>query len=198
MRIGLDFDNTIVCYDGIFHALAVERELIPASTPAHKQAVRDHLRAVGREDDWTRLQGVVYGEEILRAVPFPDACETIRRCAKLGADLVLISHRTRTPALGPDVDLHQAARRWLTSQQLDDCFREIHFAETRAAKYARIAETTRECFVDDLPEFLRDASFPESTQRVLFDPAHQHADCETWIRVNGWRELATWIEEQWR
>jgi hypothetical protein len=29
MRIGLDFDNTIACYDGVFHAAALERGLIP-------------------------------------------------------------------------------------------------------------------------------------------------------------------------
>ena len=29
MLIGVDFDNTIVCYDKLFHQLALERSLIP-------------------------------------------------------------------------------------------------------------------------------------------------------------------------
>ena len=29
MLVGLDFDNTIVCYDGLFHWLAAERSFVP-------------------------------------------------------------------------------------------------------------------------------------------------------------------------
>jgi hypothetical protein len=29
MRIGLDFDNTIICYDAVFASAAVERGLLP-------------------------------------------------------------------------------------------------------------------------------------------------------------------------
>src|SRR4029079_9696971 len=61
MLIGLDFDNTIVRYDRLFHRLARKRGLIPDGIPVSKQAVRDHLRANGREADWTELQGMAYG-----------------------------------------------------------------------------------------------------------------------------------------
>ena len=58
MLIGVDFDNTIVCYDRLFHHVAVERSLIPATLPADKESVRNYLREQGREDDWTELQGL--------------------------------------------------------------------------------------------------------------------------------------------
>src|SRR5262245_43078397 len=45
MLIGVDFDNTIVSYDALFHRIATERDLIPADLPVNKTAVRDHLRA---------------------------------------------------------------------------------------------------------------------------------------------------------
>ena len=54
MRIGVDFDNTIVCYDRLFHRLARERGLIPETVPQTKGAVRDYLRSIDREDDWTK------------------------------------------------------------------------------------------------------------------------------------------------
>ena len=44
MRIGLDFDNTIVSYDALFHRVAREQDVVPANTPVNKIAVRDHLR----------------------------------------------------------------------------------------------------------------------------------------------------------
>ena len=49
LRVGIDFDNTIVCYDEIFHRVALERELIPRDTPKNKESVRDYLRQVGKE-----------------------------------------------------------------------------------------------------------------------------------------------------
>ena len=61
MRIGLDFDNTIVSYDALFHKVARERDCVPAATPVNKVAVRDYLRGVNQEDVWTAMQGYVYG-----------------------------------------------------------------------------------------------------------------------------------------
>ncbi len=39
MLVGLDFDNTIVCYDRLFHRLASERGFITEAVPATKGAV---------------------------------------------------------------------------------------------------------------------------------------------------------------
>ena len=46
--LGVDFDNTIVSYDCLFHRVAAERGLIPASLVATKGAVRDYLRRSSR------------------------------------------------------------------------------------------------------------------------------------------------------
>ena len=70
MRIGIDFDNTIVSYDALFHKVAREQGVVPPNTPANKLAVRDYLRQIGKEDLWTEMQGYVYGERMdeVRAV----------------------------------------------------------------------------------------------------------------------------------
>ena len=39
MIIGVDFDNTIVCYDKVFHVAAYEKGLIPADLPVSKGRV---------------------------------------------------------------------------------------------------------------------------------------------------------------
>lgn len=61
MRIGIDFDNTTACYDGVFHRIAVAQGLIPATTPTDKTSVRHCLRAQGKDSAFTELQGYVYG-----------------------------------------------------------------------------------------------------------------------------------------
>ena len=64
----IDFDNTIADYDRLFHRLACERNLIP-ELPATKRAVRDSLRAGGREAIG-RGASVAYGPRITEAEPF--------------------------------------------------------------------------------------------------------------------------------
>ena len=64
MHIGLDFDNTIACYDQSFIQVATKRNLVPHDWVGGKRALRDFLRAQGEvgELEWQFLQGQVYGE----------------------------------------------------------------------------------------------------------------------------------------
>jgi hypothetical protein len=50
MIIGLDFDNTIVSYDSLFHKVSLEQNLINEIFEANKIKIRDYLRAVNKED----------------------------------------------------------------------------------------------------------------------------------------------------
>ena len=59
--IGLDFDNTLVCYDKLFHKTALERGLIDKSIPRNKIAIRDYLRSKDKDEEFTLLQGEIYG-----------------------------------------------------------------------------------------------------------------------------------------
>ena len=68
MKIGVDFDNTIVSYDKVFHKVALEQSLIKSNLNISKIAVRDYLREQGQNNIWTELQGYVYGERMLDAV----------------------------------------------------------------------------------------------------------------------------------
>ncbi len=199
MRIGLDFDNTIVSYDTVFHQVAQERGLIPLDLPVSKTSVRDHLRRAGREDTWTEMQGWVYGTRMNDAEPFPGVRETLRHLRGNGHELFIVSHKTRHPYRGPAYDLHQAAVAWIDTVLRDaegalvtpSC---IYFCERKEEKIARIAEVGCEAFLDDLPEILVMRNFPVSARRLLFDPAHQypaHWATEGCVlhRVVSWLEL---------
>src|SRR5690349_18737381 len=120
MRIGLDFDNTIVCYDAAFYRAARDRDLIPADVTPTKDGVRNWLRAAGREDDWTELQGYIYGARMDLAEAFPGVREFMRRAAAAGCALDIVSHKTRHPYRGQKYDLHQSALGWLEAQGFFD------------------------------------------------------------------------------
>jgi len=195
MRIGVDFDNTIVGYDALFHRVAREWGCIPEDLPANKSEVRNHLRRIGREELWTRMQGVVYGARMAEAVPYPGVREFFRSCRQRGLSVFIISHKTRRPFLGEPHDLHAAALNWLEQQGFfaDDqlaLLRDQVFLElTKEAKLARIAACGCTHFVDDLPEFLGEAAFPGAVQRVLFDPNGMYVGENRFARAASWAEV---------
>ena len=173
MRIGLDFDNTIVCYDHAIEILAEQTFSLPAGLPRTKLALRDFLRQEGREPEWTAFQGALYGPGMQHAQPFPQAIETMLIIQKQGHELVIVSHRSLRPYAGPAYDLHAAARGWVRERlESQGLFKNghVYFHETLAAKIAAIGSLGCDVFLDDLPEVLGDDQFPNKTQGILFDP----------------------------
>lgn len=200
MKIGVDFDNTIVCYDSLFHALAREQGLLDASVAVNKGAVRDALRAMGHEETWIALQGEVYGARLQEAEMFPGVLDFFRACHAQGLELAIVSHKTRHPFRGPQYDLHAAARNWLEYHGFTGTGgAPLHQAQvflelTKQAKCERIAALGCDYFIDDLPEFLQDAAFPPDTGKVLFDPAAAHLD-RGLLRFGSWAELLAWVSQ---
>jgi hypothetical protein len=196
MRIGIDFDNTIACYDGVFHAAAMERGLIPADLGRDKNSVRDHLNGSGRKDDFTELQGYVYGSRMDLVSPYPGFAEFVAAARRAGHALFVVSHKTRHPILGPKHDMHAAARGFLVARdlvgggahQIDPA--NVFFELTKEEKVARAQALACEVFIDDLPEILAMSGFPDGMRKVLFDPEHQFAGKAAQLdRRGSWAEI---------
>lgn len=199
MRLGIDFDNTIVSYDALFHRVAVEQAVVPATCVVSKLAVRDHLRAAGKEDVWTTMQGYVYGARMDEAIAFPGALEFLAWARGAGIALAIISHRTRHPFLGPRYDLHESARRWVdTHLTCGDrplvAASSVFFTLTREEKIRCIDDWRCDYFIDDLPEVLDAAAFPSDTVKLLFDPDGVH---ETAVeRFRDWNSARRYFESK--
>jgi hypothetical protein len=191
MRIGIDFDNTIVCYDGVFHAAALECGLIPAELPRDKNSIRDHLNGTGRNDDFTELQGYIYGARMNLVALYPGFAEFVAAARKAGHELFIISHKTRHPMLGPKHDLHAAAKGFLAARgvvgngasQIDPS--RVFFELTQQDKVTRVAVLQCEVFVDDLPEILAMPGFPKGMRRILFDPENR-------FEKSGYQRHSSW------
>ncbi len=195
MHIGVDFDNTIVCYDALFHKVAREKNLIPAEVPVNKTDVRNHLRRVNNEDAWTEMQGYVYGPRITEAAPYPGVIEFFQACRTAGIRVSIISHKTKHPFLGEKHNLHAAAQNWLEQQGFFDSARiglpldNAFFELTKQAKLERIARCGCTHFIDDLPEFLGEAAFPTGALRILFDSNDLYATEKRFVRVLDWKSV---------
>ena len=176
MRVGIDFDNTIICYDGVFLEQARQRGLVPADFTGAKRAVRDAVRLLpGGEASWQRLQGYAYGRGIDGAHCFAGLDAFLARARAAGARIVVVSHKTEYGHHDPaGVNLRDAARRWMHAQGLFAgpghglSKSDVHFADTRAEKLAKIRETGCALFIDDLEEVLGDPAFPAEVRRILF------------------------------
>lgn len=201
MLIGIDFDNTIVSYDTLFHKVASEQGAVPGTTPRNKVAVRDHLRAIGKEDVWTEMQGYVYGARMEEAEAYPGVIEFFRWARASGVPLCIVSHKTLHPFIGPKYDLHQAARGWIETHLFDEqgqliAPERVFFELTKEAKWNRIGAAACDWFIDDLPEILLAEAFPDQVQRILFDPETHHPDSDGLTRLGDWSEIRRHFERQ--
>lgn len=193
MRIGFDFDNTIVSYDALFHKIAVEQNIIPVELPQQKIAVRDYLRAIDKEDLWTNMQGYVYGARMMEAIIYSGVIETMQRLNTAGHTLYIISHKTQYPYQGACYDLHGAARQWISHylcihDQSIIPHDQIFFEVSKENKLNRIEELHCDIFLDDLPDIVLAKDFPKLTKAYLFDPDHHHKN----LQLSGIKTVSSW------
>lgn len=194
MLIGLDFDNTIVSYDSLFHKVALEDKLITIETPKNKVAIRNQLRSNGEEEKWTELQGKVYGARMSEAEVFPGLINFLGWATSSDVKLVIVSHKTLHPFIGPAYNLHESALAWILANLKDerDLFfprDQIFFELTKDDKLNRIGHLGCNIFIDDLPEILLDKSFPAGPERILFDPNSFHTDQLGILRFTSWTSI---------
>jgi hypothetical protein len=194
MRIGIDFDNTLIDYDRVFLKAARERGLVSRDFIGSKKAVRDAIRLLpDGEPVWQRLQGHVYGAGIGGAVPFPGAREFLFRCAREGVVTFIVSHKTRFGHYDPArVDLREAARDWMGAQGFLEAVPadRLYFEDDREHKIARIVALRCTHFIDDLEEVFADPSFPTGVRRILLAEGSA-ASCDE--LCGDWREITAAI-----
>jgi len=181
MRIGIDLDNTILSYTGLFHALAAEFGWIDAGCPVQKDAIKDSLKRVARSDGlgelrWQRLQARVYGPDIDRAPLFDGFAEFVAMAREKGWALVIVSHKTEVSNLDPTVNLRRHARRTLAERGFFDSVErggfgftqaDVYFENERIDKVRTIARLSLTHFIDDMPQVLEHEHFPRNTQPIL-------------------------------
>jgi hypothetical protein len=193
MHLGLDFDNTLISYDILFRKVALEQGLIPQETDSNKNAVRDYLRSADREDEWTKLQGEVYGGRILEAAPYPGMKQALRSIAGLNVPLTIVSHKTKTPFMGKQWDLHAAARTWLNQHGMhlssgpNISHERTFFELTKQAKCNRIVAVGCTHYVDDLPEILE--MLPDTIIKIHFSPEGHSTSNADWLVMQSWNKL---------
>lgn len=196
MLIGVDFDNTIACYDLLFHRRALAAGLIEADLPKTKASVRRQVRERHGDLAWQRLQGEVYGPRMQEARLIPGVLEFFRRCRREGIEVRIVSHKTPFGHFDATrTSLPGAALRWMERNRFFETEQTgltphmVHFEPTRAEKIARIERLGCTHFIDDLPEVLLDADFPPQVGKILFS-AEAVPDTPQLTHCPDWQAIA--------
>ena len=175
MRIGIDFDNTIVSYDHVFTAEARARGLIGDGFTGTKTEIRDHIRSLDDgELEWQRLQGRVYGALMAEARLIEGVGAFLEQSREQDHEIFIVSHKTQFGHYDPDrVDLRKTAMTWMQTRGFFDGgygFKpeNIFFEPTRKEKVARIGTLGCSHFIDDLIEVFKEPDFPDGVEKLLF------------------------------
>lgn len=198
MRIGIDFDNTLACYDPVFTRLAQERGLIGPDEQGTKQGLRQLIR---RKENgellWQQIQGEAYGLRMQEAEQFIGEDQFLRRCAATpDIDIFIVSHKTEFGHFDKtQTNLRDAAYLWMCNQGFFDPMsyaipqNHLFFESTQQEKLARITDLHCDIFIDDLLELFSSPFFPQNTKRILFANT---GNCESIAQVDA--VCASWAE----
>jgi hypothetical protein len=202
LKVGIDFDNTIVSYDALMYETAVSWRLLDIGMRRDKRSIRDQLRSLpDGENHWRRLQTYAYGEGMLSAHPMDGVMDFLHYCRTNGIPIWIVSHKTEYNNFGPPtVNLRQAAMTWLSEQGF---FNEaitgltperVFFEPTREEKVARIAALAPHYFVDDLEETFQEPTFPSEVCKIHYVPHEESSSVVDAFHANSWSAILQFMQ----
>ena len=190
LTIGVDFDNTLVCYDKSVLALA-KRNFSVSERFKSKSEVKSYITDFYGNFAWTKFQGELYGPGMEYAEPYENAVDTISELSSLGVKILILSHRSKHPYAGKKYDLHKYAKNWITKNlkfENQNTVKETSafFFEDKAEKIQAIKDNACDFFLDDLIEIISSKDFPSETTGILFDPEKKNK----WSHcISNWKQL---------
>lgn len=176
-RIGVDFDNTIACYDVVFLKATQDMGYFLDHSDLTKSQVKQKVLELNKGDlIWQKIQGQVYGKYMHQATVYSGFIEFLWLSKLRGDEVCIVSHKSEYGHFDESkTNLRQAATAWiranLISATFDQAFNEankIYFEPTREAKVNRISEIECDIFIDDLQEVFDEDAFPVRTEKILF------------------------------
>ena len=191
MRIGFDFDNTIVDYDLVFTQIANELNLEYLDSP--KNSIKNYYEVeLGKPNSWKKIQFKVYCELISKIAPSDKFITFLYWLIDNKHDIFIVSHKTKYIKINnKNLNLRQPAKKWV-EKNIPIFNKERIFFETSAiAKIRKIKLLNLDFFVDDLITILNHRHFPLKTKKILFN-SRLHKLNKIYIASN-WDEVKKYI-----
>jgi len=194
MLIGLDFDNTIACYDSVFSSEAKIKGLVNKTWKGSKKDLK--LLMNDQENGlilWQEMQGQVYGPSMHKATLFPGVARFLVRCKLQGHSVYIVSHKTKYGHFDKTKTLlREASLNWMenkgffTKDQFSIDRKNIFFANTQSEKVLKIKNLNLDVFVDDLEEIFAHIDFPD-IKKILFSNS---SEIQGGVKLcNNWTDI---------
>jgi len=192
MIVGFDFDNTIINYTHSFIDLSRKKKLVPEKNNKNKVSIRNYLREKNIEDQWTILQGEVYGKNIMKAEIYVGVLEALSYLSKKNIRIKIISHKTQFPYIGEKINLRSSAMKWIKKNLICNLNikinqKDIFFEDTVENKIIKIKDENCDIYIDDLPEILN--LLPSQIKKILFSPYKIKNHNSKFFIMNSWKEF---------
>ena len=196
MLIGLDFDNTIACYNDVFSSEAKIKGLVHKEWKGNKQDLKLLISAKETgQTIWQTMQGQVYGPSMQKATLFPGVARFLLRCKLKGHTVFIVSHKTKYGHFDKTKTLlREASLNWMDSKGffIDTQFginrKNIFFTNTQREKILKIKSLNLDVFVDDLEEIFLHHDFPK-IKKILFSSSssieHHVELCNNWTDIEN-------------
>jgi len=203
--IGIDFDNTIACYDHVFCNVARKLGMLEDGGLLSKSQVKNNLlKQVDGDLSWQKLQGKVYGKYMHLASLFPGVIEFLYLSRLKNYRIVVVSHKSEYGHFDEEkVPLRDAAMKWMQNIGIVDTNtsllneKDVYFSSTRELKVKKIQELKCDYFIDDLVEVFNESTFPKSIKKILFEPGQKHSVGNDINIAGSWRQIQKTILDDW-
>ena len=194
MRIGFDFDNTIVDYDLVFTQIANELNLEYLGSP--KNSIKNYYEVeLGQPNSWKKIQFKVYCELISKIAPSEKFISLLNWLINNNHDIFIVSHKTQNIKINnKNLNLRQPAKKWIEDNIPIFNKERIFFESSAIAKIRKIKSLNLDFFVDDLMTILNHRQFPQITKKILFNSSLDKLN-KIYIASN-WDEVKKYIIDE--
>jgi hypothetical protein len=198
--IGIDFDNTIVCYDDVFCNLAFNKGWVNKNSGLSKNKVRDLIHKSNNGiEKWKELQSMVYSDLISIAPPMSDVFKFIKSCNYHNISICIVSHKTEYAEIDTNGgNLREKALDWIHAHKVKYGVHlpadNIYFTDTREEKIKLIKKLKFDYFIDDLEGVLCHRIFPRDVRRILISRSKKrvYSNCSL-TRKKNWSEIRDYV-----
>lgn len=194
MIIGIDFDNTIIDYNCLFYNAGLSLGVLPVNSSQDKITIRRMLVERGLEDNWVKIQGLVYGKYIRSAKVMEGFSTFASLCFGANWKIFIISHKTQNALIGEKFDLHNSALDWLKENGIygsgiKNAICGVFFETTRAEKISRINQLGCNIIIDDLVEVLHHPGLPKEMMKILYNPRGKESSNSDYVTATNWNQI---------
>ena len=187
MRIGFDFDNTIVDYTPVFTKIANDLGLKYENNP--KNSIKYYFEnELDNPSSWKEVQLQVYCELINSIKPSDKLSDLIKWLIDYNHDFFIVSHKTQTIKSGNSkTNLREPANKWIENNLPLFKKERIFFESSALAKVRKINSLRLDYFVDDLLTILKHHQFPKETKKILFNSTTNKD--KKFYKASSWDEV---------